>query len=388
MLPVVGGPTPTAEPPLPFDLAAPSKFRPALLEGKNATTPEALTALLAEAESSGQLDVAAAAADQLARTTSDPSTFYALGELLASNHQVDAAFYWLTRAVKDQGVRPERFIERRAFADLWGDARWDAFSRWSVQVRRYQTAKGSSPPKVIVPTDLAAALALDASRRPPEPKSRGRQTPTLPVLFWFEPADGSAVAPPAWAQQLANDLGVIVVDVLGPDRVGPNVSTWSGDPARDRAQVDAAIAAITQVVPDPSRRFMAGVGQGGTWAVELALRDTGFAGALALHPTDEWRGPRDGAAEGNRDRKQTVMLVAGADDDEVHAFVRLERGRLVRAGVETQMEFDTRRWPRGVPVDLGTRVGAWMRDRVNPPKKPQVGEMPPAPPIPPPPAGQ
>lgn len=368
MLPVVGGPIPTADPPAPFDIAAPAAFRPQLVDGKD-LSPDAIPQAIADAVAAGKIDLAAAYADKLARLGTDPSAFYPLGELLARNGQVDAAFYWLVRGIREHGVRPERLVERDAFAALWRDARWDAFARWSVQVRRYQTAKGSAAPRIILPASIEAAVALDAPRRTTAARARPGKgnKPTLPVLFWFDGADGTGAQTQAWGQQVADELGVIVVNVLGPDRVGPLANAWSGDPARDRAQVDAALAAVSSVIPDPSRRLAAGAGQGGTWAVELTMRDPTFlAGALALHPTDEWRGPRDTSAESNRDRKQVVTLFAGGKDDAEHSFLRVERGRLLRAGVDTTMEIDEQPWPGGAPSDLKARLTTWVRARLSP----------------------
>jgi hypothetical protein len=377
MLPVVGGEIPAADPPPPFDVQAPAAFRPQLLDGKDVSV-EMIPEALAQARADGKLDLAAAYADKLARTASDPATFFPLGELLAQNGQTDAAFYWLVRGVHEFGARPERFVERQAFASLWTDARWDAFARWAVQVRRYQTSKGSAAPRVILPSSIEAAVALDATRRAGEGRPRGGRggKPSLPVLFWFDPADGTGSQVQAWGQAVADELGVVVVNVLGPDRVGPMASAWSGDPARDRAQVDAALAAITTVTPDATRRYAAGIGQGGTWSVELAMRDPKFlAGALALHPTDEWRGPRDTSAESNRDRKQTVTLLAGGQDEDEHAFLRVERGRLLRAGVEAVMEIDDKAWPDNVPTDLKARLTTWVRARLSPTPN---GAVPPA----------
>jgi hypothetical protein len=366
MLPVVGGPTPTDWPPPPFDISAPQPFRPALLGAQVdlATAPTRIVELAA----AGDAAQAAALADRYVRTENRPATYFELGALLAAAGEVDSAMYWIVRSSQESGFPPVWLVKRREFAALWQDSRWDAFVRWAVVQGRFYAARSAGPATIVTPSSLEAAVALDAARRGSKAPAKGGK-PVLPVLIWLDGVGGNGSSVLAWGQQIADDLGVIVVGVGGPERVGPAGGWWSSDPTRDREHVAGALAAVTSVELDPTRRYLAGLGQGAQYAVELVLRDPTFAaGALALSPSDDWTGERDKAGEGQKARRQKVSLATGALVPSVHTLLRLDLGRLQRAKVDVSMKIDEAAWawPDLSPPELGARVGTWLAGQLSP----------------------
>ncbi|MCB9682223.1 MAG: hypothetical protein H6733_12220 [Alphaproteobacteria bacterium] len=375
MLPVVGGPAPKTMPAPPFDVDAPPAYRPALTaEGAS----EDLPVRVLEARAADNLELAAAWSDQLVRAENRPERFFGHAALMASVGEVDAAYYWLVRAVQEQGVPPEWLVTHDAFGRLWADSRWDSFVRWVILAKRHHAARGASPATLVLPQSIDDAVAKDEARKAaadPEAakaaaktrKRKADELPALPVVVWLDDVGGNGSSVLTWGQSLADDLGVLVVGLGGPERIGPAGSWWTSDPDTDRKHIEAALSAIPGALPDPARRYLIGEGQGAQFAVELVLRDPAFAaGALALAPTDDWKGPRDKAGEGNRDRKQVVDLVAGALTPESHTLLRLDRGRLMRAGAEVTMTIEDRPWPDGTPADLDKRVRAWVTARIDP----------------------
>src|SRR5690606_13876186 len=159
-------------------------------------------------------------------------------------------------------------VQRRAFRRLWVDPRWDPFVRWVIQVGRHHAERSPSPATIVLPTSLDDAGTRVAAR------GAGVEgaPPALPVVIYLDAVGGNGSAVLEWGQTVADELGVVVVGVGGPERVGPAGSWWTGDVARDRAQIDNALAAVLGVHTDPARRYLVGVGQGGQYAVELVLR--------------------------------------------------------------------------------------------------------------------
>ncbi len=374
MLPVVGVTALKTVPPPPFDLVPPAPFRPDLLGSSIA--PEDLPTRMAEALGAENLVLATALSDRAVRIDIQPARFFAHGRLLADVGEIDAALYWLVRAVQERGVPPSVFVEDRAFRWLWIDERWDAFIRWVVVTSRYYSTRGPTASTILTP-DPALALEREAGRSkvPAEQLAKAKEGLKLPVLIWLDDIGGSGGAALGWGQELADQVGVLVIGVGGPDRIGPTAGMWSGDPARDLAQITDALTNIPGFQADPKRRYLVGVGQGAQYAVELMLRDPDFAlGALALGPSDTWKGTRDAAAEGKARTNQTVRIDAGALDPSTHTLARVDRGRLMRASIPTDLRIDAETWPDGVPPDIGERVITWLAESLDP--KPELSKPP------------
>lgn len=388
MLPVVGGAAPKREPDPPFDLLPPQPYRADLIDP--AIDPGELPARSKEARAAENVALAAALWDRSVRLDARPSRFYENARLLADVGEVDAAFYWLVRATREQGVPAAWLVEDRAFRRLWVDPRWDPFIRWVIATTRFFSTRGSPMQHIALPSPLEAALATHAARTGAD-EPRRKRDPQLPVLLWLDDVAGSGASVPLWGEALATQHAVVVIGLGGPERIGPNGGMWSGDPSRDKAYLDAALAALPGVKADPSRIYLAGVGQGAQYAVELMLRDPKFAkAAMVLSPTDQWKGPRDPAAEGAPHPGQHVVVTAGAHDPAVHTLARQDRGRLMRSGIPTEMVLDPEPWPDGVPSDLPERLSQWIGNALGPgaaelaaavdPNDTPIGETPPAPP--------
>lgn len=379
MLPVVGGPPPTQLPPPPFSIDPPAPFRQDLLAGKQATIEE-MPVKVVEAQAVGEPALAAAWSDRLVRTSNRPAMFFKHAELLAAAGDVDAALYWMVRATQEHGVPPEWFVEHDGFSTLWGDTRWNPIITWVIQANRYFAGRGAIPATIVLPNDTQAAMKQDSERM--ERRIRGsRLKPSdhpLPVVVWLADIAGNGASVQEWGQQLADELGAVIVGIGGPARIGPAGSKWTSDADRDLAHVQNALSAMpNEVAVDPKRRLLVGVGQGAQYAIELVLRDPDWAhAALAIAPTDDWKGLRDKAGEGQRDREQSVRLVAGALDPDAHTLLRLDRGRLMRAGVDVDIQIDETPWPDGIPPDLNDRIVSWARHVIDPNAEPAETEKP------------
>ena len=360
MLPVLGGDAPAALPNLPFDVSAPEPFRDTLVNATGMDDDQLrIEALRAQAES----DAVRAAAwhDKLVRTTEDPSGFFDNARLLVETNEIDAALYWLIRGVKEHGVPPQWLVDNREFRWLWADPRWDGLIRWTMEVQRYYASKGTIPATIILPTSIEDAWKLDLRRTGAKPPRRMPEKPNLPVFVWLEGAPGNGSRVLDWGQKLSDELGIIIVGIGGPERVGIAGSWWTSDPVRDAAHITNTLDAVQSATADPERRYVAGVGQGAQYAVELALRDKNFTkGVLAFAPTEDWTGARDKQGENQRDRDQIARLEAGALRPMIHNLLRRDLGRLSRAGVQTEMSIDEEPWPSMTPRDLEDRVTRWL----------------------------
>lgn len=374
MLPVVGGPAPKSPPAPPFDVAAPQPYLASQLAGETVAADE-IPLRIVSARAAGNPSLAAAWSDKLVRMHDTPSLFFTNAELLSEMGETNAAFYWLVRAVQEHGVPPVWLVERSAFRYLWADPRWDDFVRWTIQSARHHAARGASPATIILPTNLEEAVAKDAERLKAtsgaRPRSAGKgATPTLPTVIWLDEIGGNGSSVLIWGQELADAQGVLIVGLGGPERIGPAGSWWTGDADKDRQHIDNALSAIPNAKADPSRIYLVGAGQGAQYAVELMLRSPDFARAgLAMSPTDDWHGERDKKAEGRSDRTQSIVLASGGLVPDTHTLIRLDRGRLLRAGIEVDMQIENDPWPHLTPTDVADRIPAWIASLLSPEPK-------------------
>lgn len=189
--------------------------------------------------------------------------FYALAG------KVEAAFYWLQRAAKDEGVDAAWAAEDADLEVLRADARWAKVVEHLRAWNAWWEKSGRRVTLLVVPKGV----------------SNEQPVPAVVGLHGFgshprDFADGEEY------QALADRLGVAFVGVSGTVPIGPKTFRWAEDPAQDAARVASALAEVKNLVTiTPGAVVLIGFSQGAQVAAELAARDpAAFAGAIVLSP--------------------------------------------------------------------------------------------------------
>lgn len=266
--------------------------------------------------------------------------FYALAG------KVDAAFYWLQRAAKDEGVDAAWADEDADLEVLRKDARWSKVAEHLTAYNAWWEKSGRQLTLLVVPAGYA----------------KGKAIPAVVGLHGFgsHPRD---FADPEDYQGLADRLGVAFVGVSGTVPLGPRGFRWAEDVAQDGARVARALAEVAdRVTIAPGAVVLIGFSQGAQAAAELAARDPAtFAGAIVLSPgsRERVRLAEVTRADAHAGRGFVVRVGAGehpsnvAQADEVARALRALGCRLNEHAYEGMDEHT-------FPPDFGEKLGEWV----------------------------
>jgi phospholipase/carboxylesterase len=225
-------------------------------EGPGNSSPEATTVLA--------LSFSTRRSQKPARTSTTSPVAWHTGD-------VDAAFYWLQVAAREDGV-DANWAERDAdLQHLRSDPRWPKVSRYLHECAAYFAAHGQ-------PVTYVRA-----------PKGSDGEQPTA-LLLWLHGSntgpdfrtDPEAVA----LETVADKLRIAVVGVSGTVPFGKAKFNWSENPEADYQRIEAALAETTKRWQLPRERvILIGFSQGAQVGLEVAARHPeAFAGAIAIAP--------------------------------------------------------------------------------------------------------
>lgn len=262
---------PPPEPAPPLALTAPAAPSSRLGENDLKTIDgDALRASAYQAFQEGQLEVAiqlqhwgVVAREGGGEGHYNLACFYALAK------DLEASFYWLQRAAKEEGVDAEWAGEDPDLEPLRADARWSRLAEHFLAWKAWWAKSGRAETLLVLPSGYAKGKAIAA------------------VVGLHGLGSGPADFGDADDYQpLADALGVAFVGVSGTEPIGPHGYVWAEDPARDAARVARALAEVAdRVTIAPGAVVLIGFSQGAQTAAELAARDTtAFAGAILLSP--------------------------------------------------------------------------------------------------------
>lgn len=266
--------------------------------------------------------------------------FYALAG------KVEAAFYWLQRAAKDEGVDAAWAGEDGDLVALHKDARWPKVAEHLAAWNAWWETSGRQVTLLVVPAGY----------------SKDRAIPAVVGLHGFGSNPGDFADPDEY-QPLADRLGVAFVGVSGTVPLGPRGFRWAEDPAQDAARVARALAEVAdRVTVAPGAVVLIGFSQGAQAAAELAARDPAtYAGAIVLSPGSRER-VRLGEvtkAEAHAARGFVVRVGKGehpsnvAQADEVARALRALGARVEEHAYEGMDEHT-------FPPDYEEKLGAWV----------------------------
>lgn len=271
---------------------------------------------------------------------------YNLACFYARANEVEAAFYWLQRAAKDEGVDAEWAGEDPDLEPLRADARWSKLAAHFVAWKAWWAKSGRHETLLVVPSGytkgkpIAAVVGLHGLGSGPAD---------------FADADDY--------QPLADALGVAFVGVSGTEPIGHGRYVWAEDPARDAARVARALADVAdRVTIAPGAVVLLGFSQGAQTAAELAVRDTTtFAGAILLSPGSR-EDPRLGAVTKTDAHARSGFVVrVGAGEDPGNVAQADEDARALRAlGCRVDEHAYEGMDDHTFPPDYADKLGEWV----------------------------
>jgi predicted esterase len=294
-------------------------------------------------------DWPAAAACQywaFAKRGTDP---YDLACYLARMKQVDAAFYWLQVAARDDGVDAAWAGQDDDLSALHRDPRWEQVQAYLNECDSYWKTHGKPLTVVLRP----------AGHEP------------VATLVWLHPATGhpDPRSDPAFAdvQALLDRNQFALVGVSGSFALGKAKYTWSHNTGRDAQRVEEALReAARELKLRPETTVLFGLAQGGQVALETLARNPGaFAGAIAVTPASrEWTQLEKAKSSPLLARREVVIVLGERENQPRRQLGRLDERWFRKAGSSVRLR-DHPELPRNdLPPEFDAQLGTWVKEIV------------------------
>lgn len=271
---------------------------------------------------------------------------YNLACFYARANDVEASFYWLQRAAKEEGVDGEWAGEDPDLEPLRADARWSKLVDYFAAWKAWWSKSGRNETLLVLPSGYTKGKAIAA----------------LVGLHGLGsgPADfGDADD----YQPLADAMGVAIIGVSGTEPIGPHGYVWAEDPARDAARVARALADVAdRVTIAPGAVVLIGFSQGAQTAAELAARDTTtFAGAILMSPGSR-EDPRLGQVTKTPAHAKSGFVVrVGAGEDEGNVEQARDDAKQLRdLGCRVDEHAYEGMDDHTFPPDFADKLGEWV----------------------------
>ena len=282
----------------------------------------------------------------------EPDGQYNLACYYARDGQKDAAFYWLQKAAREEGVDQDWAVEDPDLLSLRADPRWPSAEEHLRECNLYWRHSGHQKLVVIRPFGY----------------TKDRPLPVLVGLHGMGHNPDGFVSLERY-QKLANQMQVVFVGVSGTIPRGRNSFVWSEDHQANARRVQEALDKVAQRVDIAEGQVVLfGFSQGAQAAAETAARDPRtFAGAIVMSPGG-LEIALDDAVDSGSLGTQGFICTCGGEELRGNVYLTAEFARLLkRFGARVQHLPYPGVEDHALPEDYEEKLPEWvdfiLRDR-------------------------
>ena len=310
-------------------------------------------------------DYAGAVRQQYRAVSKDGKGRYNLACYLAQAGEVDASFYWLQQAARDEGVDAPWAEQDDDLARLRGDPRWGQISPFLAACNAYWRTSGKAMVALTVPTGYRPGTPIPAA-----------------IYLHGKGANPEEVAGPLY-QRLADELNLAIVGVSGTRPCGRRSFVWSEDAEADDRQIQAALGSLAgELTVQPGSLVTFGFSQGGQMAFEVAFRHPErYRGAIVMSPGTTKTVDLGGLAAAPGNRAQGFVLRCGGQEHPGNlANTQADAWCARDVGARVDMLLYEGISAHSLPPDFGDAFAGWVRFIRGDANSSLTAPLPPAPP--------
>jgi len=274
------------------------------------------------------------------------SGLYTLACFFGCANEVETSIFFLQETGLHEGCDPEWAAADNDLQFVHADPRWPKLKLFLDSCATYW--RKSVKPQVPVVY----------------PKSYKPGTPTSVMVGLHGLGDSSNNFVGDHYQELADELGIVIVGVSGTHANGPTSFSWSEHTQHDARHVLNALASVDKLNIKKGRIGLFGFSQGAQMSFEIAAKyPAQFCGAIALSPGSQSRRGILRMKAVDENKNQHFIFIAGAGEHP--STVRAARHGnewAEKSHAKSQLLIYEKQRTHAFPSDFNERIAPWIRE--------------------------